>query len=182
MFFSEFFWPRHNVFQPEGYIFFGLHTLTYHKPLHFDGFWFCIISWPIGRPPAEWLGLQGGAPPAKAKRRLLRYLKKGNYYLVATNWGGTKQKQITKNNRFEKQQISKISHFRKQHISKTTTNEKKKQISKNNRSQKRTDLLCLEIRCWNLLFLKSVVYEICCFWNLFFFEMYCFLKSVSWNL
>ena len=43
---------------------------------------------------------------------------------MATNWGGTKQKQITKNNRFEKQQISKISHFRKQHISETTTNEK----------------------------------------------------------
>ena len=89
----------------------------------------------------------GGDPPAKAKRRLLRYFKKGNYYLVATNWGGTKQKQITKNNRFEKQQISKISHFRKQHISKTTTNEKKskfqkttdlkkEQISKNNKFQK----------------------------------------------
>ena len=43
---------------------------------------------------------------------------------MATNWGGPKQQQITKNNRFEKQQISKISHFRKQHISETTTNEK----------------------------------------------------------
>ena len=87
------------------------------------------------------MGGNGSKNPAKAKRRLLRYLKKGNYYLVATNWGGTKQKQITKNNRFEKQQISKISHFRKQHISKTTTNEKKanfkkRQISKKNRSQK----------------------------------------------
>jgi hypothetical protein len=30
--------------------------------------------------------------------------------------------------------------------------------------------------------LKSVVFEICCFWNLLFFEIYCFLKSVSWNL
>jgi len=68
--------------------------------------------------------VQGGDPPAKEKRRLLKYLKKGNYYLVATNWGGTKQQQITKNNRFEMQQISKISHFRKQHISKTTKNEK----------------------------------------------------------
>ena len=79
--------------------------------------------------------------PAKAKRRLLRYFKKGNYYLVATNWGGTKQKQITKNNRFEKQQISKISHFRKQHISKTTTNEKKSKFLKT------TDLKKEQICC-----------------------------------
>jgi hypothetical protein len=43
---------------------------------------------------------------------------------VATNWGGPKQQQITKNNRFEKQRISKIPHFRKRHISETTTNEK----------------------------------------------------------
>ena len=68
-------------------------------------------------------------------------------YLGTTNQGGPKQQQITKNNRFEKQQISKISHFRKQHISKTTTNEKKSKISKNDGSQKRIDLLCLEIRC-----------------------------------
>ena len=57
---------------------------------------------------------------------------------MATNWGGPKQQQITKNNRFEKQQISKISHFRKQYISKNTrsqktTNFKKLQISKNNK-------------------------------------------------
>ena len=82
--------------------------------------------------------------PRGAKRQLLRYFKKGNYCLVATNWGGTKQKQITKNNRFEKQQISKISHFRKQHISETTTNEKtanfkKPQISKNIKFQKKSN-------------------------------------------
>ena len=88
MFFSEFFWPRHNVFQPEGYIFFGLYPLTYHKPLHFNGFCFILllrislISWPIGRPPAERRGVQGGDPPAKEKRRLLKYLKKGNYYFI----------------------------------------------------------------------------------------------------
>ena len=29
MFFSEFFCPSHNVFQPEGYIFLGFHPLTY---------------------------------------------------------------------------------------------------------------------------------------------------------
>ena len=86
-------------------------------------------------------GGAGGDPPAKAKRRLLRYFKKANYYLVATNWGGTKQKQITKNNRFEKQQISKISHFRKQHISKTTTNEKKSKFLKT------TDLKKEQICC-----------------------------------
>ena len=85
--------------------------------------------------------MQGGDPPAKAKRRLLRYFKKGNYYLVATNWGGTKQKQITKNNRFQKYHILENNTFQKQQQM------KKKQISKNDRSQKRTDLLCLEIRC-----------------------------------
>ena len=83
MFFSEFFCPRHNVFQPGGYIFFGLYPLTYHKPLHSNGFFFilplqiCIISWPIGRPPAERRGGQGGGgPPAIARRRLLKYYKK----------------------------------------------------------------------------------------------------------
>ena len=35
-----------------------------------------LISWPIGRPPAERRGVQGGDPPAKAKRLLLRYCKK----------------------------------------------------------------------------------------------------------
>jgi hypothetical protein len=29
-------------FQPEGYIFLGFHPLTYHKPLHFDGFCFIL--------------------------------------------------------------------------------------------------------------------------------------------
>ena len=31
--------PRHNVFQPKGYIFLGFHPLT--LPLHFN--WFCFI-------------------------------------------------------------------------------------------------------------------------------------------
>jgi hypothetical protein len=59
MFFSDFFCARHNVFQPEGYIFLGFHPLTYHKPLHFDRFCFILplqillITWPLGRPPAE---------------------------------------------------------------------------------------------------------------------------------
>ena len=94
MFFSEFFWPRHNVFQPEGYIFFGLHPLTYHKPLYFAGFCFILpqqislISWPIGRPPAERWGVQGGGPPCIRKRQLFKYCKKkGNYCLAAANWG-----------------------------------------------------------------------------------------------
>ena len=45
---------RHNVFQPKGYIFLGFHPLTFHTPLHFNGFCFilslqlCIISWTIG--------------------------------------------------------------------------------------------------------------------------------------
>ena len=43
----------------------------------------CIISWPIGRPPAERRGVQGGDPPAKGKILLLKYfLKKGNYYFI----------------------------------------------------------------------------------------------------
>ena len=90
----------------------------------------CIISWPIGRPPAERRGVQGGDPPAKAKRRLLKYLKKGNYNLVATNWVGPKQQKITKNNRFEKLLISKISNYRKHYISKTTTNEENSNFQK----------------------------------------------------
>ena len=75
---GNFCFPRHNVFQPKGYIFLGFHPLTYHKPLHFNGFCFILplqillISWPIGRPSMEWRGVQGGDPPAKAKRRLLR--------------------------------------------------------------------------------------------------------------
>ena len=50
--------------------------------LHFAGFFFImplkisLISWPIGRPPAERRGVQGGDPPAKAKRLLLKYCKK----------------------------------------------------------------------------------------------------------
>jgi hypothetical protein len=63
MFFSEFFCARHNVFQSEGYIFLGFHPLTYHKPLHFDRFCFILplqillITWPLGRPPAERPGI-----------------------------------------------------------------------------------------------------------------------------
>ena len=72
----------------------------------------------------------GGDPPAKAKRRLLKYLKKGNYNLVATNWVGPKQQKITKNNRFEKLLISKISNYRKHYISKTTTNEENSNFQK----------------------------------------------------
>jgi len=74
--------------------------------------------------------VQGGDPPTKAKRRLLKYLKKGNYYLVATNWVGPKQQKITKNNRFEKLLISKISNYRKHYISKTTTNEENSSFQK----------------------------------------------------
>ena len=58
---------------------------------------------------------------------------------MATNWGGPKQQQITKNNRFEKQQISKISHFRKQHISETTTNEKTANFKKPQISTKKSN-------------------------------------------
>ena len=136
MFFSEFFCPRHNVFQPEGYIFLVFHPLTYHKPLHFDGFRF-ILPLQImhnllaDRPaPRGAAGGAGGDPPAKAKRRLLKYLKKGNYNLVATNWVGPKQQKITKNNRFEKLLISKISNYRKHYISKTTTNEENSNFQK----------------------------------------------------
>jgi hypothetical protein len=42
MFFSEFFCTRHNIFQPEGYIFLGFHPLTSYKPLHFDRFCFIL--------------------------------------------------------------------------------------------------------------------------------------------
>ena len=48
-----------------------------------------LISWPIGRPPAERRGVQGGDPPAKAKRLLLKYFKKSNYYLrLGATFGG----------------------------------------------------------------------------------------------
>ena len=80
---GNFCFPRHNVFHPKGYIFLGFHPLTYHKPLHFDGFCFILpqqislISWPIGRPRAERCGGPGGATPPLAKKwRLLKYLKK----------------------------------------------------------------------------------------------------------
>ena len=54
---------------------------------------------------------------------------------MATNWGGPKQQQITKNNRFEKQQ------FQKYHILENNTFQKqqqmkRQQISKNHKSQK----------------------------------------------
>jgi hypothetical protein len=69
MFFSEFFCTRHNVFQPEGYIFLGFHPLTYHKPLHFDGFCFILplqillISLLLGRPCPGGAGDPKGALP-----------------------------------------------------------------------------------------------------------------------
>ena len=39
---GNFCFPRHDVFQPKGYIFLGFHPLTYHKPLHFNGFCFIL--------------------------------------------------------------------------------------------------------------------------------------------
>ena len=39
---ANFCFPRHNVFQPKGYIFLGFHPLT--LPLHFNWFYF-ILSW-----------------------------------------------------------------------------------------------------------------------------------------
>ena len=42
MFFSEFLCPRHNIFQPEGYILLEFHALTYQKPLLFDRFCFIL--------------------------------------------------------------------------------------------------------------------------------------------
>ena len=35
-----------------------------------------LITWPIGRPPAERRGVQGGDPPAKELKLLLKYCKK----------------------------------------------------------------------------------------------------------
>ena len=84
MFFSEFFCPRHNVFQPEGYIFLVFHPLTYHKPLHFDGFRF-ILPLQImhnllaDRPaPREAAGGAGGeGPPCKSQKTTFKiFLKK----------------------------------------------------------------------------------------------------------
>ena len=117
---------------------------------------------------------------------------------MATNRGGPKQQQITKNSRFEKQKISKISHFRKHYISETTTNEKKNKFQKSadlkklqilkNRYEKflfyffgicccycnmlsflNLVLILKSVVFWDLLFLKKVVY-----WNLLF------LKSDVW--
>ena len=56
------------------FFFFNFAILTWFLPN--CPYQFCIISWPIGRPPAERRGVQGGDPPAKAKRRLLKYFKK----------------------------------------------------------------------------------------------------------
>ena len=82
MFFSEFFCPRHNVFQPEGYIFLVFHPLTYHKPLHFDGFRF-ILPLQImhnllaDRPaPRGAAGGAGGGPPCKSKKTTFKIFKK----------------------------------------------------------------------------------------------------------
>ena len=37
---------------------------------------FLLITWPVGRPPVERRGVQGGDPPAKKLRLLLKYCKK----------------------------------------------------------------------------------------------------------
>ena len=86
MFFSEFFCPRHNNFQPEGYIFLGFHPLTYHKPWHFDGFCF-ILSLQIlhnllaDRPaPRGAAGGAGGGPPCKSKNTTFKIIKKKSSY------------------------------------------------------------------------------------------------------
>jgi len=68
---QSFFCPRHNAFQPKGYIFLGFHPLTYHKPLHFNGFCF-ILSLQILHNLLD--DRLGGV--AKARIRLLKYLKK----------------------------------------------------------------------------------------------------------
>ena len=68
----EFFCPRHNVFQTGGYIFLGFHPLTYLPTIShyilmgsvsYCSCRFCIISWPIGRPPTKQLGGPGGQRP-----------------------------------------------------------------------------------------------------------------------
>ena len=95
MFFSEFFWPRHNVFQPGGYIFFLFHSLTSHKPLHFNGLCFIlslrisVISWPIGRTPQEGRGVHGGGPPCNSKNTTFKIFKKKattSLYIVVAMW------------------------------------------------------------------------------------------------
>ena len=141
MFFSEIFWPRHNVFQPEGYIFFGLHPLTYHKPLHFDLFWFCIISWPIGRPPAEWRWVQRG-PPCKSKETTFKNILKK----ATTTWW--QQSGVDpSNNRLLKTIDLKSNKFQKYHSlennndwKKPANSKKKKTDLKKNKFQKTTDL------------------------------------------
>ena len=70
MFFSEFFWPRHNVFSlkdtfssyfilwPTINLYFLVGSVSY---CHYR---FCIISWPKGRgPPQGWGGPGGGKAP-----------------------------------------------------------------------------------------------------------------------
>ena len=87
---------------------------------------------------------------------------------MATNQGGPKQQQITKNNRIEKQQIS---NFRKQHISKIKTNEtnikfqkttdlKKQQFSKNIIFKKNNELKK------NQISKKPISKNLYFFWNL----------------
>ena len=67
---------------------------------------------------------------------------------MATNQGGPKQQQITKNNRFEKQQIL---HFKKQQQMKRTSNFKKQQISKNIKFQKNNKLKKPDIKKQQIL-------------------------------
>ena len=68
----EFFCPRHNVFQTGGYIFLGFHPLTYLPTIShyilmgsvsYCSCRFCIISWPIGRPPQSGGVVKGGQSP-----------------------------------------------------------------------------------------------------------------------
>ena len=86
---------------------------------------------------------------------------------MATNWGGLKQQQITKNNRFEKQQISKTTTNEKKNKFQKTTDLKKEQISKNNKFQKIgmiksyfLEFVVVIVIC--SLFQINVYFEICC--------------------
>ena len=92
MFFSEFFCARHNVFQPEGYIFLGFHPLTYHKPLHFDKFCFILplqillITWLSGRHPAEQPGILKGQSPFGHNVTTFKIMKKISPFLCCWQW------------------------------------------------------------------------------------------------
>ena len=102
--------------------------------------------------------------------------------MVATNWGGTKQKQITKNNRFEKQQISKFHILENNTFQKQQQMKKKQQISINDKSQKTSNIKKQQISKNNKFqkigmiksFLEFVVVIVMCF----FFKSVFILKSV----